>query len=128
MTRPAAAPPSTTNRSRITNGKALLAGVNGCSAMARRYRDLVCLLSAEIGGDLGEAESLQVKAAASLQLHVEDLTARVVRGEPVDPEAMTRAANGAMRALAALRRRKAARRPAGRVGLTDYLASKDRAA
>lgn len=94
-------------RSAVTNGTRMLVGINGRSALARRYRDLVEALAAEIGADLGEAELLQVRNAASLQLHAEELTARLVRGEPVDPEAITRATNGATRALAGLRRRKA---------------------
>ncbi len=122
MNRPAAAKPASPQRSRITNGSAVLLGVNGCSAKARRYRDLVEMLTAEIGETLTEAERLVVRNAATLQMHAEELTASLVRGEAVDAEAITRAANGATRALAALRRRKPAKgRPAS---VADYLSQR----
>lgn len=82
--------------------------------MARRYRDLIEGLRTELNDRLAGADLLIVRNAATLQLHAEDLTARMVRGETVDPEAITRAANGATRALEALRRRKAIRRPTRR--------------
>ncbi len=110
------------HRSRITNRSSLLAGVDGRSALARRYRDLVAAFTAEMGGPLGEAEVLQVRAAASMMLHVEELTARIIRGERVDSEEMTRAGNGATRALAALRRRKPAKPRSASVA--DYLSQR----
>ena len=123
MNRPATASRAPANRSAVSNGSRILTGVNGCSALARRYRDMVEALTAEIGGELGEAERLQVRNAASLQLHAEELTARLVRGEGVDPEAITRAANGATRALAGLRRHRKAR-TGPRPDLRSYLAGK----
>lgn len=114
-------------RNRVTNGSVALSGVDGRSAKARRYRDLVESLSLELGGELTEAERLQVRNAATLQLHSEELTAAMVRGEAVDPEEITRAANGATRALAGLRKRRAAKQP--RIGgVQGYLASKANAA
>lgn len=117
----AARPPAT--RSRVGNGKALLFGIDGRSAQARRFRDLVEALAADMGTETTEGERLQIRNAAALQLHVEDLTARVVRGEVVDGEAVTRAANAASRALSALRRKAGSRKPAGPT-LAEYLASK----
>lgn len=111
-----------TQRSAVTNGTRILEGVDGSTALARRYRDLVAILSGELGENLSEAERLQVRNAATLQMHAEELTAALVRGEPVDPEAITRAANGATRALAALRRRQS-RKPAKRT-IHDVLASR----
>lgn len=122
MSRIAAASRAPTQRSAVTNGSRMLVGIDGCTAKARRYRDLVEGLIAEIGGELGEAERLQVRNAATLQMHAEELTAQLVRGEPIDSEAITRAANGATRALAALRRRG---RPKGKApDLHAYLAGK----
>ena len=122
MTRHATASRAPANRSAVSNGSRILTGVNGCSALARRYRDLVEALTDEIPGDLGEAERLHVRNAASLQLHAEELTARLVRGEVVDPEAITRATNGATRALTALRKRA---RPTPRAtDVRAYLAAK----
>jgi hypothetical protein len=126
MSRPATTDRAPTQRSAVTNGSRMLVGVNGCSAMARRYRDLVEGLTAELGEGLTEADRLQVRNAATLQMHAEALTAALVRGEPVDAEALTRAANGATRALAALKRRKPTKpiKPA----LADYLRAKHEAA
>lgn len=97
-------------RSRVTNGSASLPGVDGRSVTARRYRDLVEALTLEQPTPMTEATRLQIRAAASMQVHVEDLTARMARGETVPAEEMTRAANGAIRALSALNRRQPSRR------------------
>lgn len=119
------APTSTTHRSRITNGSAMLPGVDGRSMIARRYRDLVRGLEAEHGGPISEAARLQIRTAASMQVHVEDMTARMARGEAVSPEEMTRASNGAIRALAAIRSsRPSARRRGTPEGLRDYLSAR----
>lgn len=126
MYRPAATPKAPCFRSAVSNGSRLLIGVDGNTAQARRYRDLVEDLSAEFGPDLSAAELLLVRNAASLQLHAEELTARLVRGETVDPEAITRATNGASRALASLRRRPAKR--AARRSVHEIVAERSAAA
>ena len=128
MTRPLAARAPSAQRSAVTNGTGMRVGINGCSALARRYRDLVEALSGEVGGSLTEADRLQVRNTAALQLHAEELTARIVRGEAVDPEAITRATNGATRALVALKRSNATstgrNRSPARPGLSNYLATR----
>lgn len=124
MTRTAAAPLPPHQRSAVTNGSRVLVGVDGCSAQARRYKDLIGILAAEVGGGLTDAQHLQVRNAAALQLHAEELTAALVRGEPVNPEAITRSANGASRLIGQLIKAKAsARKPKGD-GVADYLAGK----
>lgn len=102
----------------------MLTGIDGNSAAARRYKDLVLGLTADLPAPLTQAELLQVRTAAGLQLQVEDLTARLVRGEQVDPETMTRASNGATRALNALKRGRASKRPAGQGALSAFLADR----
>jgi hypothetical protein len=99
--------------------------------LARRYRDLVAGITADLGSDASEALLLQVRNAASLQLHAEELTARTVRGERVDPEAITRANGAASRALSAIRKSIAPKsrrtRPtgtAGSAGLDAYLSGR----
>jgi hypothetical protein len=124
MTTYALALPSPVSRSRITNGCSLLAGIDGRSGLARRYRDLVAALTIEAPGPLTEAMRLQIRAAASMQTHVEDLTARMIRGEHVSAEEMTRAANGAIRALASLSRSTPARKRPSAAGLTTYLSGR----
>jgi hypothetical protein len=124
MSRPSLAKLPPYLRSKVSNGSAVLIGVNGGTALARRFRDIVADLTEELGGFLSPAETLQVRAAASLQLHVEDLTAKMVRGEPVDPEEVTRAGNSAIRALQSIKRRKEANRPKTSGGAAAYLAAK----
>lgn len=123
LDRPATAPTPPASRSAVSNGSRALTGIDGRSALARRYRDLLVALGEGLGGDVDETERLQIRNAATLQLHAEDLTARMVRGEPVDPEALSRATNGATRALAALRKRKATRKAPG-ASLADFLAAR----
>jgi hypothetical protein len=113
-------------RSRVANRPATLPGLDGRSAEARRFREMVTALTDQLGGALGEAETLQVRAAASLQLHAEDLSARSLRGEAIDSEQLTRAANGAIRAMAALRARLPAK--GGQGEGRAYLAAKRAAA
>lgn len=124
MTSSAFAKPSPTSRSRITNGKSVLAGIDGRSGLARRYRDLIAALTTEAPAPLTEAMRLQIRTAASMQTHVEDLTARMIRGEHVPSEEMTRATNGAIRALASLTRRAPARKRPSAAGLTTYLSGR----
>jgi hypothetical protein len=101
----------------------MLQGVNPTSTIGRRFRDLVEVLTFELGGDLGPSEELQVRNAAGLQLTAEDLVARLARGEAIDADAITRAVNAANRALSTVRRRKADRKPSG-PSVADYLAAK----
>jgi hypothetical protein len=120
FSRPHTAARSLTQRSRVTNGRDLLPGVDQRSAMARRYRDLIDMLALGVPGPVTAADELAIRNAASAQLHAEDLTARTCRGEAIDPESLTRAVNGANRALARLR--SARREPAARAGVAGYLA------
>lgn len=98
-----------------------LPGVDRRRAGARRFRQLVEMLAAEIGAPLTAADWVQVRAAASLSLHTEDLTARAVNGEVVNSEELTRAANGAIRAAAAVKARRG--RPAKGDGFRALQAS-----
>lgn len=115
-------------RSRVTNGSASLPGVDGRSVTARRYRDLVEALTLEQPTPMTEATRLQIRAAASMQVHVEDLTARMARGETVPAEEMTRAANGAIRALSSLNRRQPSRKRPAPASVSSYLQTRATAA
>jgi hypothetical protein len=141
MTRPATAQHPTTrrtahaaqpanNRSRITNGKALLDGVSACSTKGRRYRDVIDGLSADLGSDPSLADQLQIRSIAALIVHAEALTADMLNGKPVDSEQLTRVSNSAARMLSALRKKAAPKRRAGAGAnaLREYLASKAEAA
>ena len=97
-------------RSRVTNGKQLLVGLDGRSAGARRLHDIIAALLADLGGEPTETDRLQVRAVAALTLHAEGLTAAMANGEAVDSDEMTRVANAAQRGLASLSRRRRSRR------------------
>jgi hypothetical protein len=88
-------------RSRVTNGSKMVAGLDGRSAEARRYRDLVISYADDLGGadKLTEAQRTLIAQAATLQVQSERVQAAVLRGDLVDVEQLTRLANAAMRIL-----------------------------
>jgi hypothetical protein len=95
---------SRTLRSRVTNGKDLLANVDGRTAAARRYRDLCLSLADDLGGasTLTEAQNALVRQAAAMIVQSEKLQGEVLRGETVDSEQLVRLANAATRILTRL--------------------------
>jgi hypothetical protein len=70
---------SATNRSRVTNGSALLSGVDGRSPWARRLRDLIALHVSDLGGRdaVSTAELSIVRRAATLTVELERIEARL---------------------------------------------------
>ncbi|WP_316229608.1 hypothetical protein [Bradyrhizobium sp. SZCCHNR1070] len=102
---------SSTNRSRVTNGTRLLVGVDGRSAEARRFRDLVRSYESEFESTT-EADRNLIRQAALLALKSEHLQAAVVRGEPVDADTLTKLTGQLRRILADLRRKSEAQAPA----------------
>ena len=113
---------SPTVRSKITNGKQLLANVDGRTADARRYRDLCMSLADDIGGtsSLTEAQRALVRQAAAMIVQSETLQSAIVRGEIVDSEQLTRLANAATRILSRLGLKKPAEPTPS---LADYLSA-----
>jgi hypothetical protein len=110
-----------TARSKVTNGRRTLEGVDGRSASARRFRDLLESFSAEYGGvgSLNETTRALIRQAASLTIRAEQLQAAIVRGEPVDPDELIRLTNTTRRTLAGIRRKEQPK-----VTLSGYLANK----
>ncbi len=99
---------SRTNRSAASNGTTILQGVDGRSAEARRFRDLVMAFAADLGADvteLSEADAALCRHAASATMQSESLSRAVVNGEAVDTEQAVRVGNLLTRAMAALHRR-----------------------
>lgn len=74
------AKPSLTNRSRVSNGKTMHSGVDGRSADARRFRDLVIALSEDISNPDEFARSL-VRRTAGLIVEAERIEGLMVSGQ-----------------------------------------------
>jgi hypothetical protein len=111
-----------TTRCKVSNGTRLFANTDGRSSSARRFRDLVQSFEAEFDGDLSEADRSLIKQAATLLLKSEQMQEAVVRGEPVDSDALIRMASTAKRILAAISAKSAKRGPA-RPTFSEYVAS-----
>ena len=70
----------------MTNHKDLLPGLDGRSATARRFRDLVNAFVADMGG-LDRCSEIRlglVRRLAATTVQAEMLEARMVNGEPID--------------------------------------------
>ena len=72
--------------SRVTNGSSTLPGVDGRSAVARRYHDICTAIAADQGGvdRMSEARLQLVRRFAAAAVLAEMLEARLARGEPID--------------------------------------------
>jgi hypothetical protein len=115
-------------RSAVTNGKRTLIGVRGASKFGRRYRDLVDLYSAEVGGVLTETEMAMIKTAAALAIQGEMMQAAIINGEPVNTDDLIRLSSEVRRILDAIAEKAGKRKPAAVPALQAYLASKQAAA
>jgi hypothetical protein len=103
-----------TVRAAVTNDPLLLRGVDGRSMVARRYRDVALALADDLGGQdkLSEPSKILVRQAAALTVQVEGLQSKIVSGEDVDLEQLTRLSNALSRMLHRLGLRKPRARPA----------------
>lgn len=90
------APTKKQARSAITNGKRILVGIDGRSAMYRRFRDLYHQFLRKTDGRHAEL----CQQAAALVVQRELLDAAVVRGEPVDTLHLVRLSGVINRTLA----------------------------
>lgn len=79
-----------TAKSRITNGRTLLANVDGRSLWARRLRDLIELHVADLGGPdaISEAEKSIVRRVATLTVELERLEAEFAQAGGADAEGL----------------------------------------
>jgi hypothetical protein len=111
-------------RSALTNNPLWVCGLDGRSAEARRYRDLLRAYSSPLGGleALGAIDLALVRQAASTSLLSEAQAASLARGESVDAEQAVRVANTLAKLLRQLERRAAALKPR-KPTLSEYLAA-----
>jgi hypothetical protein len=113
-----------TVRSAVTNDPLFLRGVDGRSMVARRYRDVAIALADDLGGQdkLRESTKIMVRQAAALTVQVEELQSKIVLGEDVDLEQLTRLSNVLGRTLQRLGLKKRADR---KLTVSEYLAQRD---
>jgi hypothetical protein len=109
-------------RSRVSNGSAVLEGVDGRSVAARRYRDVLEEFIRDIGGDPSGAQSAIARRAAALCVVCEQAEAEMIAGGELDLAEFTTAANSLRRLLSdlGLERRAKDITPS----LSQYLANK----
>jgi hypothetical protein len=89
-------------RSSVSNGGAILAGVDGRSLVARRFRDIANAIAEDCGGsdNLTEAKLQLIRSAAGLAVLREDLDAKACNGQVIDVGCYTRITNSLGRVLA----------------------------
>jgi hypothetical protein len=85
---PAADSPKSRQRSRITNGSALLPGVDGRSAWIRRCKDLIEIHEADLGGaeNASAAELSIVRRAATITTECEILESKFATAGGATPD------------------------------------------
>ena len=73
-------------RSRVSNGKDWLAGVDQRSSIARRYRDLMAEAIADAGGasECSQARLQLIRRLAALSVQLEQLEAKLADGADID--------------------------------------------
>jgi hypothetical protein len=112
-------------RDKISNGSRLLPkSVDLRTTSGRRYRYLVSAYSNEIGGELTEAERATVRAAAGIQIRIEQLQARIVRGDDVSADEVIRLSSEHRRLLSLLRGKADTNKPAASAAIDQYLKDK----
>jgi hypothetical protein len=80
-----------TARAKLTNGTRgmVLPGIDQRSAIARRYRDVICAIIADLGGEsrLSEARLQLIRRFSALVVQAETMEAGLVDGKPFDSSA-----------------------------------------
>lgn len=76
------------NRSKMTNGTAVVVGADGRSLWQRRFRDLIDLHISDLGGAsvISQAELSIVRRAAALTVELEKLEMRFADAKHADPK------------------------------------------
>lgn len=119
------------DKSKITNNGAKLPDVDGRTADARRYRDVIRQHGQDLGGDdaLTEAQRSLIRRAACLQIELERMEQSFVLAEGATVkqlDAHSRISNVMMRLLVTLRLHKGRiARDVNPVPLHDYISKRD---
>lgn len=99
LKRSARAAKSPANRSRVGNGKALMAGADLRSADYREFRDIVSDLVAHLGGDPSATQSAIIEEAAGLVYWCRRARLALVNGAEFDIGSYSTATNALRRLL-----------------------------
>ena len=78
------APPPPQFSTRRGTGAIVLAGVDGRSMMARRFREITSTIESDLGGDLTEAQRHLVARAATLACWCEERESELAQGQDFD--------------------------------------------
>jgi hypothetical protein len=91
----ALAPRKPVARSRISNGSDLLPGIDGRSATARRYRDVLFALTSDSGGadNMSEARLQLCRRFAAASVLAEQMEAKLANGGKIAPRCCPNAAS-----------------------------------
>jgi hypothetical protein len=89
-------------RSRVSNGSAVLDGVDGRTAPMRRYRDVLAELITDSGGDPSGAQQAIARRAATLIVVCEQAERELLAGGVLDLAEFTTACNSLRRLLSDL--------------------------
>jgi hypothetical protein len=112
-------------RSRVSNGKDILAGITDWrSQIARRYTDLVAIVCADQGGAdrMSEAKMQLARRFAALAVQAEQLESRLANGEDIDVTAYSQLTSTLVRVISRLGIERVAREVTPSVA--DYIAHK----
>lgn len=91
-------------RSRVTNDTRVLAGVDGRSATARRYRDVMEAIISDLGGEdmISEGQRQLARRAAALSVQCEQIEAAMAIGGTLDANDYVRLVNALNRTLSTI--------------------------
>ncbi|WP_336424376.1 hypothetical protein [Roseovarius sp. D0-M9] len=98
----AKAPPPPEFRTRRGTGAVVLAGVDGRSMMARRFREITTGIETDLGGDLTEAQRQLLARAATLACWCEERETELASGADFDAAEYATISNALRRLLADL--------------------------
>jgi hypothetical protein len=98
----AKAPPPPQFSTRKGTGAVMLAGIDGRSLMARRFREIVTSIESDLGGELTEAQRHLVARAATLAIWCEQRESDLGEGKDFDAGQYSTVANAMRRLLSDL--------------------------
>lgn len=96
------APPLPQFSTRKGTGAVVLAGVDGRSMMARRFREITATIESDLGGDLTEARRHLLARAATLACWSEERETELARGEEFNAAEYATISNALRRLLSDL--------------------------